>query len=381
MNKAIQTILILFIFVTLTGLPAAGASDASDAFASLGKRTSLKRKIRYAQKLYAKKDYNKALIAFRQLVKEYPEAAQGYFGAASVYFVHENFKRAASNYKAALKYEPKFSQAYEWLGNAYVKLGQMSDALAAWKKALSINPENKPLSNKVKQYTSGKKTAGGMPSLIAGKLKTAWRMHEEGYSLKAVRFLKKERDKYKKNVSIKFLLSRIYFSMMDYKAVLWYWKKISTLRGTDLNLIQFLSREDFPEYMEEVEGMISIYPDNPDVLYYAGSVYASNSDGHERALELFSRALEAGIPAKTKTMLAIGRVLKRAGRIEDAIKMYKKTIHAGNSMEAHYQLGLIYYYDKGLVSKAGYHLRVVKKAKSEYKDVYKILKQVKQGKK
>ena len=379
MNKAIQRILILFVFVSLTGLFEAGASDESDAFAGLGKRASLKSKIRYSQKLYAKKNYDKALIAFRQLVKDYPEAAQGYFGAASVYFVQGNFKRAASNYKAALKYEPKFSQAYEWLGNTYIKLGQMSGALAAWKKALSINPENKPLSDKVKQYTSEKKTARGIPSLIDGKLKTAWRMHEEGYSLKAVRFLKKERDKYKKNVSIKFLLSRIYFSMMDYKAVVWYWKKLSALQGTELNLIQFLSREDFPEYMEEVEGIISIYPDNPDVLYYAGSVYASNSDGHERALEFYSRAIDAGSNSKVSILIAMGKILKRTGRIDEAVSMYRKSIHLSNNLEAHYQLGLIYYYDKGLVKKAMYHMNVVKKSRPKYKDVDKILKQVKRG--
>lgn len=57
-------------------------------------------------------------------------------------FEQENFEAAAKEYRKLLVLEPKFSQAYLYLGDCYYGMHQYESALEYFKKAIELDPEN-----------------------------------------------------------------------------------------------------------------------------------------------------------------------------------------------------------------------------------------------
>ncbi len=59
------------------------------------------------------------------------------------YFETGQFKKAISEYKKAIKKDPKNIQAYEEMGKLYAfGTGQLLEGLSCFHKAIKINPSN-----------------------------------------------------------------------------------------------------------------------------------------------------------------------------------------------------------------------------------------------
>lgn len=103
------------------------------------------------------KEFNKALEAFKLIkkkdslspvIKEYQLNSLGYN-----YMRKKNFETAVEVFKINVALYPKSSNVYDSLGDAYLKLKDTTNAIDSYKKALSINPENRSSKRMLKKIT------------------------------------------------------------------------------------------------------------------------------------------------------------------------------------------------------------------------------------
>ena len=92
-------------------------------------------------------DFKNAKIAFVKIQKIdslNPAIAQSVLNKVGYnYLKQDNFKNAIEIFKINTVLYPKSSNTYDSLGAAYLKIKDTTNAIANYKKALSINPENR----------------------------------------------------------------------------------------------------------------------------------------------------------------------------------------------------------------------------------------------
>ncbi len=69
--------------------------------------------------------------------------AETYVSLAWIQFAHDwKFKESEKNYRKAVELDPKFAQAYHWLGINLTSQGRYEEAYSTLKKALELDPDN-----------------------------------------------------------------------------------------------------------------------------------------------------------------------------------------------------------------------------------------------
>ena len=69
--------------------------------------------------------------------------AESYVSLAWIQFAHDwKFKESEKNYRKAVELDPKFAQAYHWLGINLTSQGRYEEAYSTLKKALELDPDN-----------------------------------------------------------------------------------------------------------------------------------------------------------------------------------------------------------------------------------------------
>ena len=84
--------------------------------------------------------YRRALQSFNQVTEMAPEFAEGWNRRATLYYHIKEYRRSIDDIKQTLRLEPRHFGAWSGLGLVSVAQDNYSGALAAFKKALSINP-------------------------------------------------------------------------------------------------------------------------------------------------------------------------------------------------------------------------------------------------
>ena len=84
--------------------------------------------------------YRKALQSFDRVIEIAPEFAEGWNKRAPLYYHIKEYRRSIDDIKQTLRLEPRHFGAWSGLGLISVAQDNYSGALAAFKKALSINP-------------------------------------------------------------------------------------------------------------------------------------------------------------------------------------------------------------------------------------------------
>ena len=84
--------------------------------------------------------YRKALQSFDRVIEMAPEFAEGWNKRATLYYHIKEYQRSIDDIKETLRLEPRHFGAWSGLGLVSVAQENYSGALAAFKKALSINP-------------------------------------------------------------------------------------------------------------------------------------------------------------------------------------------------------------------------------------------------
>ena len=84
--------------------------------------------------------YRKALQSFDRVIEMAPEFAEGWNKRATLYYHINEYRRSIDDIKETLRLEPRHFGAWSGLGLVSIAQENYSGALAAFKKALSINP-------------------------------------------------------------------------------------------------------------------------------------------------------------------------------------------------------------------------------------------------
>jgi len=84
--------------------------------------------------------YRRALQSFDQVIEIAPEFAEGWNRRATLYYHIKEYRRSIDDIKQTLRLEPRHFGAWSGLGLVSIAQENYSGALAAFKKALSINP-------------------------------------------------------------------------------------------------------------------------------------------------------------------------------------------------------------------------------------------------
>ena len=84
--------------------------------------------------------YRRALQSFDRVIEMAPEFAEGWNRRATLYYHIKEYRRSIDDIKQTLRLEPRHFGAWSGLGLVSVAQDNYSGALAAFKKALSINP-------------------------------------------------------------------------------------------------------------------------------------------------------------------------------------------------------------------------------------------------
>jgi tetratricopeptide (TPR) repeat protein len=84
--------------------------------------------------------YDAALAAFNRIVDKAPDFAEGWNKRATVFYLMGNYPASLADIARTLKLEPRHFGALSGLGLVDVQLDRLDDALAAFEKALAIDP-------------------------------------------------------------------------------------------------------------------------------------------------------------------------------------------------------------------------------------------------
>lgn len=85
-------------------------------------------------------EYDKAILEYKAILAENPQASEAYFAAAEAYVAMKNYSRALANYSLAYKFTPTMSEAYEGAAKVYELLGNKDKAA----KERAKDPKNAP---------------------------------------------------------------------------------------------------------------------------------------------------------------------------------------------------------------------------------------------
>lgn len=87
-----------------------------------------------------RRDFEHAIEHFDRAIKLDPMFAEAYNQRAIAYYLQEKFDLSAKDCRRAIERMPGHFGAWAGLGHSYAHLGQLKEALAAYEKALEINP-------------------------------------------------------------------------------------------------------------------------------------------------------------------------------------------------------------------------------------------------
>jgi len=90
---------------------------------------------------YDKKDYTKAIEAFREAVKIRPNAVSYYFLGNSIYN-SSGAEESIDPYLEATRLDPNYENVFVDLGRAYSQLGRYREASGAFEQAVKLKPDD-----------------------------------------------------------------------------------------------------------------------------------------------------------------------------------------------------------------------------------------------
>ncbi len=85
-------------------------------------------------------NFSEAIEQFSSVIEAAPTFAEGYNQRAIACFVIGEWERAIEDCKQTVKLNPYHFGAYAGMGHAYLRLGEIGEAIEAYQQALTINP-------------------------------------------------------------------------------------------------------------------------------------------------------------------------------------------------------------------------------------------------
>jgi tetratricopeptide (TPR) repeat protein len=85
-------------------------------------------------------DYDRAIAHFTRAIELDPDFAEAWNQRATALYLKERYEESARDAKRAVQFNPHHFGAWAGLGHCYAHLGKLREAVAAYERALAINP-------------------------------------------------------------------------------------------------------------------------------------------------------------------------------------------------------------------------------------------------
>ena len=123
-----KLLLILVLLLTPVAAARADGPDPAVVTPSAPPVVSAKSRLNDGIKLAKKKDWAGAEAAYRDSLRLDPGPPEAWNGLGYALRNQKNYPESIAAYEEALKRRPNYAQALEYLGEAYVQLGQLDEA-------------------------------------------------------------------------------------------------------------------------------------------------------------------------------------------------------------------------------------------------------------
>src|SRR5919108_2001260 len=243
---------------------------------------------------------------YEEILKEYPDTAEAYYGLGRVHAVRDEQDAAAENYRKACELFPTYGAAHYGLAVAYRKLGRMHDAQEQAdmheRNPYVVPPVADPLRDELR--ASDRSAANHL---------------EWGVQLEQV--------------------GRVDDAIAETEKAL---ELDPALVKARVNLLILYAKTGNAQKAEEQYK--ALVASNPDVFpdaYYNYGVLLRNQGKFDEAEQAFRKTV-ALAPTNDAAHDNLGYLLERKGKLEEAANEYKKAIEANPmSRQAHFKLGRI----------------------------------------
>ncbi len=101
---------------------------------------SIDEMLREGAKYIKKEQYAEAIDKLTEVIRVAPEFAEGYNQRAIAYFMLEEWEQSIDDCKKVVILNPVHFGAFAGMGQCYLRLGNLREALEAFQKALEIHP-------------------------------------------------------------------------------------------------------------------------------------------------------------------------------------------------------------------------------------------------
>jgi len=249
------------------------------------------------------------------------------------------YDKAIESCRTALKYQPRYVEAYNNIAVAYYHKGLYDQAIRECGNALRVSTTYEKVYNNL-----------GVIYYTMKQYDKAIKQYET-----AIRLKPKLSDPY-------YNMGNLYYELRKYDLAIWYFKKALELDpdGADAhnNLANvYITLGRYKDAVEEAKEALRIQPDFAEAHNNLGSAYNNLKINPEEAIREFREALRLD-PRFDMASFNLGIALNSLGRYEEARIAYEEAIRINpNYSWPHINLGVMYlekYRDK---LKALYHLR------------------------
>ncbi|MDX1622936.1 MAG: tetratricopeptide repeat protein [Gemmatimonadota bacterium] len=235
------------------------------------------------------------------------------------YIRGENYRRAITNFRKALEYDPELAPAYYWIGQAYLKMDSLDQALDALENAVRIDPT----------YISAYHTIG-----------TTYL--EQGDTLQAKSFFEELVRQQPEDCDIQIAYGYVMANQLgETRKGLEAFEKAKDLCPENPRAYQYLAFalpddrrqekiENFKRYLELSEGKAT----DPEALEFLFGLYFAEQR-YQEAKETVLQALESD-PGDANLQLYAGIVNDKLGDYRKAIERYDRALELNPDLERAY---------------------------------------------
>lgn len=121
----------------------------------LSKKDRIRAQHYFARGFEDKKDYDRALVEYTQVIELDPTFAEAYIGRGTAYVEKGEFDRGIREYTRSLEIRKRV-EAFYGRGRAYHKKGDKEKAMADYRSALALDPKHQLSLDNLKQLESAK---------------------------------------------------------------------------------------------------------------------------------------------------------------------------------------------------------------------------------
>lgn len=281
---------------------------------------------------FAKNSFDEALVAFQKAIQFDSNNADAYYYIALIYRNSGDFQMQRLNAAEAVKRNTKYAgESYFLLGDAWQKLQNYNEAVAAYRKSLSIKPDSKTT------YQN-----------LADIYRRLNRFAE------AVEVIEKAVETFPDDGSLDVDLSR-YYSLADRsaEAVGAAEKAVKLLPNKPAALTSlcraYYENRQFTPALETCNSALKLNPEDGETNIYLGFTYLS-LDKTQPANEYFKKAV-TGLKDYTQKnpeyfdgFYLLGNAYYYSNQPENAVEAYSRSLQLNiQSAKARFNLGLAYF--------------------------------------